>query len=56
MATANFANRTLYHGDNTGFNEGRDFHATPDSLAAGAEFEDQWNWDRDVRQDWIDAI
>ncbi len=38
------------------FNKGRDFHATPDSLAAGARFEDRWSWDRDVHQDWIDAI
>ena len=59
MATPNFANRTLYHGDNLPFlrginsgtihliatdppfNKGRDFHATPDSLAAGARFEDE---------------
>ena len=38
------------------FNKGRDFHATPDSLAAGAKFEDRWSWDKDVHQDWIDAI
>ena len=38
------------------FNKGRDFHATPDSLAAGARFEDRWSWDKDVHQDWIDAI
>ena len=59
MATPNFANRTLYHGDNLPFlrginsgtihliatdppfNKGRDFHATPDSLAAGARFGDE---------------
>ena len=64
MATPNFANRTLYHGDNlpflrgmnTGtvhliatdppFNKNRDFHATPDSLAAGARFEDEAEADR----------
>ena len=58
-ATPNFANRTLYHGDNLPFlrginsgtihliatdppfNKGRDFHATPDSLAAGARFGDK---------------
>ena len=52
MPMPNFANRTLYHGDNLPFlrginsgtihliatdppfNKGRDFHATPDSLAA----------------------
>ena len=74
MPSPNFANRTLYHGDNLGFprginsgtihliatdppfNKGRDFHATPDSLAAGARFEDRWSWDRDVHQDWVDAI
>ena len=74
MATPNFANRTLYHGDNLPFlrginsgtvhliatdppfNKGRDFHATPDSLAAGAKFEDRWRWDKDVHQDWVDAI
>ncbi len=38
------------------FNKGRDFHATPDSLAAGAKFEDRWRWDKDVHQDWVDAI
>ena len=55
MAAPNFANRTLYHGDNLAFlrgmnsesvhliatdppfNKGKDFHATPDSLAAGAQ-------------------
>ena len=38
------------------FNKGRDFHATPDSLAAGARFEDRWAWDRDVHEDWVDQI
>ena len=38
------------------FNKNRDFHATPDSLAAGARFQDRWRWDRDVHQDWIDSI
>ena len=38
------------------FNKGRDFHATPDSLAAGARFEDRWGWDRDVHEEWVDAI
>ena len=27
------------------FNKGRDFHATPDSLADGASFQDRWRWD-----------
>ena len=74
MAEPNFANRTLFHGDNLGFlqglnsgsvhliatdppfNKGRDFHATPDSLAAGGSFEDRWSWDEDVHDDWIEAI
>ena len=38
------------------FKKGRDFHATPDSLAAGAKFEDRWSWDKDVHPDWIDSI
>ena len=38
------------------FNKGRDFHATPDSLAAGARFQDRWSWERDVHQDWVDQI
>ena len=38
------------------FNKGRDFHATPDSLAAGAKFQDRWSWERDVHQEWTDQI
>ena len=38
------------------FNKGRDFRATPDSLAAGAKFIDRWKWETDVRQEWVDAI
>ena len=38
------------------FNKGRDFHATPDSLAAGARFQDRWSWERDVHQEWVDEI
>lgn len=38
------------------FNKGRDFHATPDSLAAGGKFEDRWRYDKDVHPEWIDAI
>ena len=26
------------------FNKGKDFHATPDSLAKGAKFQDRWSW------------
>ena len=74
MAQENFANRTLFHGDNlnflrginTGsidliatdppFNKGKDFHATPDSLAKGASFQDRWSWEQDVHQSWVDKI
>ena len=38
------------------FNKSRDFYATPDSLAAGASFQDRWSWERDVHQDWVDKI
>jgi len=38
------------------FNKGRDFHATPDSLAADARFQDRWSWERDVHQTWVDQI
>ena len=38
------------------FNKNRDFHATPDSLADGASFQDHWSWERDVHQEWVDQI
>ena len=38
------------------FNKGRDFHATPDSLAEGAKFQDRWSWERDVHEEWVDKI
>ena len=38
------------------FNKGRDFHATPDSLAAGARFQDRWSWERDVHEEWVDQL
>ena len=38
------------------FNKGKDFHATPDSLAAGAKFQDRWSWAEDVEQAWVDQI
>ncbi len=38
------------------FNKNRDFHATPDSLAAGARFQDRWSWTRDVHEEWTDSI
>ena len=74
MAVPNWANRTLFHGDNLTFlramnsksvdliatdppfKKGRDFHATPDSLAAGASFQDRWSWEDDVHQEWTDKI
>ena len=74
MPQRNYANRTLYHGDNLEFlrgmnsgtvhliatdppfNKNRDFHATPDSLAAGARFKDRWSWTRDVHEEWTDNI
>ena len=34
------------------FNKGRDFHATPDSLADGASFQDQWTWEDDINVKW----
>ena len=38
------------------FKKGRDFHATPESLAGGASFQDRWSWTRDVHQEWVDQI
>lgn len=38
------------------FNKGRDFHSTPDSLDAGAKFQDRWSWEKDVHQEWVDQI
>ena len=38
------------------FNKGRDFHATPDSLAKGTKFQDRWSWERDVHEEWLDLI
>ncbi len=38
------------------FNKSKDFHATPDTLAKGAKFQDRWSWERDVHQDWLDQI
>ena len=37
------------------FNKGRDFHATPDSLAAGASFQDRWRWE-DEHEQWVNEI
>ena len=38
------------------FKKGRDFHAVPTSLAAGAKFQDRWSWQRDVHDAWVDQI
>ena len=38
------------------FKKGKDFHATPDSVAAGARFQDRWSWAEDVEQAWVDQI
>ena len=38
------------------FNKNKDFHATPDSLAAGAQFQDRWSWRDDIHDDWLVAI
>ena len=38
------------------FNKGKDFHATPDSVAKGASFQDRWSWDKDVHESWVDKI
>ena len=38
------------------FNKNRDFHATPDSPADGASFQDRWSWERDVHEEWVDQI
>ena len=74
MAERNFANRTLYHGDNLDFlrgmnsgtvnliatdppfNKSKDFHATPDSLASGASFQDRWSWHEDIHDDWLISL
>ena len=38
------------------FNKSKDFHATPDSLAAGASFSDRWRWADTIHQDWVDEL
>ena len=38
------------------FNKSRDFHATPDSLAKGAAFQDRWSWQDDIHDDWLISI
>ena len=38
------------------FKKGKDFHATPDSLAAGAKFQDRWSWENDVHDEWTEQL
>ena len=38
------------------FNKGKDFHATPGSLAAGGSFPDRWRWDKDVHPEWVEQM
>ncbi len=38
------------------FKKGRDFHATPGSLAEGAKFQDRWGWKKDVHESWVDQL
>ena len=38
------------------FNKNRDFHATPDSLASGASFQDRWSWGADTYGEWMDIM
>ena len=38
------------------FKKNRDFHATPDSLAKGANFQDRWSWQDDIHMEWLDII
>ena len=38
------------------FKKGRDFHATPDSLAKGASFQDRWSWDADTHPSWVEKL
>ena len=35
------------------FNKNKDFHATPDSLARGARFQDDWSWRDDIHNEWL---
>ena len=38
------------------FNNGKEFHATPNSLAKGASFHDRWSWEKDVHEDRLYEI
>ena len=35
------------------FNKSKDFHATPNTLASGAKFQDRWSWKDDVQLQWL---
>ena len=37
------------------FNKGKDFHATPDSIAADASFQDRWVWEP-VHDEWLGGV
>ena len=38
------------------FNKNKDFHAIANSRAAGARFNDRWDWDDDVLPEWQDSL
>ena len=38
------------------FNKNKDFHATPDSIASGAKFQDRWSWKNDIHDAWLIQI
>ena len=38
------------------FNKNKDFHATPDSLSAGASFQDRWTWEEGIMAPWMQDI
>lgn len=38
------------------FNKGYDFFAKTGSRSRGAKFQDRWNWDKDVHQEWVDQL
>ena len=38
------------------FNKSKDFHATPDTLSAGARFQDRWSWRDDIHDEWLLGI
>ena len=38
------------------FKKGKDFYATPGSLAEGAQFDDRWSWREHLHVDWMSHI